>query len=269
MSASDLRPNLNARKAVFFPSARVVPHGGNRPVEHDDDMQKLIESIEQHGQMMPGITGPHPTDKHLRVCYDGNRRCFACLQLNRDFLTLDLDHAPTPEEVIAIRIATALHHKVPEPEQLAGDLWGWMEGTGRTKADAAAHFGLSPGYVTKLVKPYEDGVEELIAALKAKHITPAASYFVAQLPPEKQREALPRCLGKKRDAVERICKEHRGKKAKRPKPLELEVGGVTLKAASPTMEGLMRCSEEIVNAVKRAQAAGVTDPHLIREFLKG
>lgn len=263
MSANALRDNPNARKPILFPSSRVVPHEGNRVIEHDDDMDRMIESIRQHGQLIPGITGPHPQFKDYRVCYDGNRRCFACRYLGRDFLTLDLDYQPTEEEKLVIEITTSLQHKVPDAGHLASRIWSWMDKTQNSKADAAQRFSISPGYVTKLVKPYEDGIPALIDALKAKQIPASCAYFIAQLTPEQQLDAVPRCIGKKRDAVERICKEYRGKK-KKQKPLELDLGGVRLTSAAPTLEKLKLAGEALIALINKAVREGITDAYKLR-----
>ena len=195
-----------------------------------DDVRQLHDSMAKHGQLVDAIAAPHPDMPGHYLIPDGNGRLAACraldIPLRRDSSTT----CPTRPSSITIRLTTATIRKSMDRASVGADALRWMKLTGANQAEAAEHFGYkSQGSISKLIAPFENGLEELVEALKERQISGSAAYLVAQLPPEAQRRALPGIIGKRlpRKRVESIVAELKGKKAKVEKLLKLAHAGMS------------------------------------------
>jgi hypothetical protein len=207
-----------------------TPPGNAEPTLEEVQQTGLLENIERHGQFVELILYPHPDITGHYFAADGNYRTFCLRNLGRPARALILPRAPTEDELLTLRVSLASTCKKVDRGLIGCDIFTWINLVpGRTERDAVDHFGLSAGYVNKLVSPFKNGIAELIEALKKHEIAPTAAPFVATLPQERQREILPRVLGKKRAAVKCICDTIKPERSKeRGKPFKATVAGVTI-----------------------------------------
>ena len=200
------------------------------------------------------------------MCADGNHRLAAKRLLGETIRCRVLDKAPDEAELITIRVTTATIRKAVDKAAVGADIFRWMQITGTDQVQAAAHFGYaSQGTVSKLLRPYTNGIEELLAALKERRIAPASAYLVAGLPADVQRAILPQVLGKKREAVQRMVQAAKGtKKPKGAKVLKLACGGVTATVKGNVLEALKGFIAKAAEAIKKIER-----DNLPPEFLSG
>ena len=173
-----------------------VLHDPDNPPGRIENVRDLEESYRATGgQQVPGFVYPHPELPGMFVCADGNRRLMACRILGLKFKTILLDRAPSKKELRRLRLTTNNVHKAMTPEQIAAEIGEHIAETGDTQEQAAAFFGLSAGYVSKLLAPSKS----LCAELHPLRDTPAIGRdvlrIIARMPtPELQRRLAERVL---------------------------------------------------------------------------
>lgn len=139
-----------------------VLHDPDNPPGRIENVRDLEESYRATGgQQVPGFVYPHPELPGMFVCADGNRRLMACRILGLKFKTILLDRAPSKKELRRLRLTTNNVHKAMTPEQIAAEIGEHIAETGDTQEQAAAFFGLSAGYVSKLLAPSKSLCAEL------------------------------------------------------------------------------------------------------------
>jgi len=228
------------------------------PEDNDIDMDAVEEiraSMVVLGQLVEIIVFPHPTLTGHYLCADGNHRLAAKRLLGETIRCRVLDKAPSEAELITIRVTTATIRKAVDKAAVGADIFRWMQLTGSDQTQATANFGYSSqSTVSKLLRPYTNGVEELLTALKERGIAPASAYLVAGLPAEVQRAILPQVLGKKREAVQRIVQAAKGaKKPKETKALKLACGGVTATVKGDCVAALKAFIAKATEALKKLE----------------
>jgi ParB-like nuclease domain len=228
------------------------------PADNDIDMETVEElrcSIAEHGQLQEIIVFPNVEHSGDFVCADGNHRLAAKRLLGETIRARILDKAPTEAELITIRVTTATIGKTVQSAAVAADILRWMEITGADQTQATVHFGYkSESSISKLLRPYKNGVEELLAALKERRIAATSAYLVAALPPDVQRALLPQFLGKRREAIRRIVQEAKGGKPKATtKALKLVCGGVTATVKGDPVAALRAFIAKATEALKKLE----------------
>jgi ParB/RepB/Spo0J family partition protein len=206
---------------MFDPNDCVTPPG-NREVTLES-VADLLPSIERIGQQVPGIVCPHPDLPGKYLNLDGNRRAFCKRILAQPFQAICLNYVPTKAELRRIRITTNSIRKVLTPDEIVADIEEHMADTGDIQEAAAEFFGLSAGYVSKLLAPTKRLCAELAFLRNRPDISRDVVRIIATMgPPEMQKQLADRVLAiidvggrAKRDAVERLAREL--KAAKRPK----------------------------------------------------
>ena len=272
-------PNGSARpipKALPYTDAAAVPLVEHlptdlihTPTDNEIDMdavEDLRHSIAEHGQIVEIIVYPDPSRPGHYLCADGNHRLAAKRLLGETIRARILDKAPDEAELITIRVTTSTVGKTVDKAVLGADVFRWMEITNADQLQAAAHFGYqSQSAISKLLRPYKNGIDELLAALKERRLAPASAYLVASLPPEVQRTILPQVLGKKRDAVRRIVQSASGTtKPKGGKALKLAYGSVTATVNGDKVASLRAFVAKVTEALKKLER-----DNLPPEFLGG
>jgi hypothetical protein len=238
------------------------------PPDNDINMEaveELCTNMGEHGQLVEIIVFPHPTLVEHYLCADGNHRLAAKRLLGQTVRARILDKAPDEAELITIRVTTATIGKTVDKAVVGADIFRWMELTGADQAQATAHFGYtSQSAICKLLRPYKNGIEELLTALKERRIAPTSAYLVAALPVEVQRTILPQVLGKKREAVQRIVQAAKGAKPKGAKVLKLTCGGVVATVKGDSVAALRTFIAKAAEALKKLER-----DKLPPEFLSG
>jgi ParB-like chromosome segregation protein Spo0J len=238
------------------------------PRDNEIDMEAVEElrcNMAEHGQLVEIIVFPHPTMAGHFLCADGNHRLAAKRLLGQTVRARILDKAPDEAELITIRVTTATIRKAVDKAVVGADIFRWMEITGADQFHATGHFGYtSQSAISKLLRPYTNGVEELLTALKERRIAATSAYLVAALPAEVQRAILPQVLGKKREAVQRIVQAAKGAKPKSAKVLKLSCGGVVATVKGDRVAALRTFIAKATEALKKLER-----DNLPPEFLGG
>ncbi|OWK39468.1 hypothetical protein FRUB_06031 [Fimbriiglobus ruber] len=201
-----------------------------------DDVKDLVDSVGALKQQIPGIVYPHPGMPGKYIAADGNRRLMACRILGIPFQAIVLDHQPSKKELRRIRVAANNAHKHMSPDQIADEIREHIAETGDTQEQAAEFFGISPSYVSKILAPSKWLLPELSTLADNPKISKAVIRIVATMPtPEKQKQLAEHVLahikqhGKaKRDNIQRIANEIKGKKAKKSRPATATKDGASL-----------------------------------------
>lgn len=246
-------------KIVQLPTRLFHTPPGNRPIELEDVQHDLLPSMEEHGQLVPGISCPHPTIPEAYECLDGNSRLFCCNILGIGFKTVLLDKPVPNGQVIRLRVTVNTMSKHMNKAELGADILDLMEEEGLSQGEAGAVFNWSESYTSKLVAPFKRGIPELLSALRARLICATAVAKIAALTPEKQLIAVQKGSGKKRAAIDRIVEELSEKKPKAKKPVTLKRGGVIA-----TVRGdLVTALTDFINACSTALLRVKKDPALV------
>jgi ParB-like chromosome segregation protein Spo0J len=227
------------------------------PADSEIDLETVEElrgSMAEHGQYQEIIVFPDVDNPGRYVCADGNHRLAAKRLLRETIRARILDKAPNEAELITVRVSTATIRKTVDSAAVAADILRWMELTGADQIQAMVHFGYkSESAISKLLRPYKNGIEELLAAIKERRIATTSAYLVASLPPEVQRALLPQVLGKKREAVRRIVQDAKGRKPKAAKTLKLACGGVVATIKGDYAAALREFIAKATEALKKLE----------------
>ena len=238
------------------------------PPDNDLDMdvvEELRSSMAEHGQLVDIIAYPNPDQAGHYLCADGNHRLTGKRLLGQTVRARILEKAPDEAELITIRVTTATIKKTVDKAVVGADIFRWLTLTGADQLQAVSHFGYkSQGALSKLLRPYQNGVEELLTALRDRRIAPTSAYLVAALPQEIQRAILPQVLGKKRDAVQRIVQAAKGTKPKASKVLKLACGGVVATVKGDAVAALRAFITKATEALKKLER-----DNLPQEYLSG
>jgi ParB/RepB/Spo0J family partition protein len=173
-----------------------VRHDPGNPPGRIDDVRDLIESYRATGgQQVPGFVYPHPEQSGVFICADGNRRLMACRILGQRFKAIVLERAPSKKELRRFRLTTNNVRKAMTPEQIAAEIGGHIAETGDTQEQAAAFFGLSPGYVSKLLAPSKSLCAELHPLRDNSTVCRDVLRIIARMPTQElQRQLAERVL---------------------------------------------------------------------------
>lgn len=117
----------------------------DNPVHSPAMLADLLESIREHGQLVPGWVCPSPDlPPEMRLCVEGNGRLAVCRQLGLPFRAFDLGR-PVPEEE---RIKLTFQHnrirRLMSRDEIAEKAARYIELTSCTHGEAARHLKVSP-----------------------------------------------------------------------------------------------------------------------------
>lgn len=244
----------------------LLPAPGNPEVTLEDiTASGLLASLDAEGQLDEVLVYRHPNLADMFYVPDGNHRVCGLRHLGRKVKACLLSKPPTDDDLDTLWVALATTSKKPDRGLTGLKMFTWRTRVEtRTDADVVEHFKFSPGYVSKLLAPFKNGIPELVQALKDRQIVPTAAPFVASLPHEVQREILPKVIGKKRSAVQSICDGYKKPKAKREgKPFRAIIGGVTLSAREATPDKLVSKLVAVRDRLSEALKSIEKDPRLL------
>ncbi|CAN5135420.1 hypothetical protein BH10PLA2_BH10PLA2_26500 [soil metagenome] len=268
-----LTENSNEPRIVELPH-RICHSPPDNPEITMEMVKDLYASMSKHGQLVEAIACPHLELPGEALIPDGNGRLYCCRLLDMPLRARWLDHVPSEDELITIRVTTATIKKSMNKAAIAADIYRWKLLKDASLAQVADHFGYeTSGAITKLTKPFSNGIEELIKALQERRIVPASAYLVACMPQDIQREVLPMVLGKKRLAVESILAPYKEKKSKGPKPQTFKCGtaSITLTSSDAIVDCMKTLLAKMNDAIRNVEKRPVPDAlkaEMLREFLK-
>ncbi len=138
------RPPEQADLVPIYFDTNLVETPDDNPVDSPAMLADLLESVREHGQLMPGWVCPSPDlppDKWL--CIEGNRRLAVARQLGLSFWAFDLGR-PVPE-VERIKLTFQHNHsrRVMSREEIAEKAARFIELTGCSHGEAALHLKVS------------------------------------------------------------------------------------------------------------------------------
>jgi ParB/RepB/Spo0J family partition protein len=173
-----------------------VLHDPDNPPGRIEDVRDLEDSYRATGgQQVPGFVYRHPDFPGMYITPDGNRRLRTCRILGLKFKAILLERAPSKKELRRLRLTTNNVRKAMTPEQVAAEIGEHIAETGDTQEQAAAFFGLSAGYVSKLLAPAKSLCAELHPLRDNPAICRDVLRIIARMPtPELQRQLAERVL---------------------------------------------------------------------------
>jgi predicted XRE-type DNA-binding protein len=189
------------------------------------------------------------------------------------FLTIILDHEPSKKELRRIRLSLNNAHKHMTPDQVADEISEHIQEENCSQEDAAEYFGISCGYVSKLLAPSKRLIAELRPLVGKPGISRDVLRVIAGMPtPEQQKQLAEQVLADvaregraKRDAVIRYADKLKGdKKPRKGTPLTLKADGIELKITKPLQEGIRAFLERVAGAMKKLK--GDEDLHTALPF---
>jgi ParB-like chromosome segregation protein Spo0J len=254
----------------------VGPAPGNRPVTIED-VKDLLPSMGNPaiGQQLAGIVYLNPDGIPKNLCADGNRRLFVCRVLGLKFKAIVLDKAPSNTELRRIRLTTNFIRKGMTAEQIAADIAAHIEETGDTQEATADYFGISAGYVSKLLdrKNLLPELEHLRG--NAGICSDVVRIIAGMRTAEMQRQLAAKVLtlvatnGKaKRDIVEEYAKRMKGGNGrKKDKAMKISYGGVAAVVKGNVIEALKAFGAKLAEAIKRIERDNLP-PEYLAGFMK-
>ena len=143
LNAAGRPPEQAELVPTYFDTDLVVTPDDN-PVYTPAMLADLLESVPEHGQLVPGWVCPSPDlPPNKRLCIEGNRRLAVVRQLGLPFWAFDLGR-PVPE---AERIKLTFQHnhsrRVMSRDEIAEKAARYIELTGCTHGEAALHLKVS------------------------------------------------------------------------------------------------------------------------------
>jgi ParB-like chromosome segregation protein Spo0J len=228
--------------------------GNPEPPLSEVEQSGLLASLDKEDQLSDVIFCPWPPLPGHYGVPDGMHRVVGLRHLGKKVRGLLLTEVSTDDQMDTLHVALAATNKKVDKGMIGLRMFTWLKRVeGRTERDVSENFGKHPSYVNKLLAPFKNGVGELVEALLAHKIAPTAAPFVASLPPEQQRQILPQVIGRKRSAVESICKPLQPGRAKGAgKPFKATVCGFTLatrEAAPEKMADKLRSLRDRIGEV--------------------
>ncbi len=139
----DLPPEGAELVPVYFDTERIVTPADN-PAYTPAMLADLVDSVRQHGQLVPGWVCPSPDlPEDQRLCLEGNRRLSVARLLGIPFWAFDLGRFVPEEERIRLLFAHNGMRRQMSREEIAERAARFIELTGCTSAEAAKLLGCS------------------------------------------------------------------------------------------------------------------------------
>ena len=126
----------------FDPDLIVTPD--DNPVYTPAMLADLLESMREHGQLVPGWVCPSPDlPPNKRLCIEANRRLAVVRQLGLSFWAFDLGRPVPEEERIKLTFQHNHSRRVMSRDEIAEKAARYIELTGCAQGEAAQHLNVS------------------------------------------------------------------------------------------------------------------------------
>jgi ParB family chromosome partitioning protein len=113
------------------------------PVEQRLDLEPLLENIRMHGQMVPVLLAPHPSEPDKFQYSDGHGRGWCLAQLGQRMKSLVFPRPLTPAELIEFKFSNNLIRRTMSKEEIGMECSRYIELTGCTQKSMAAKLAVS------------------------------------------------------------------------------------------------------------------------------
>jgi hypothetical protein len=128
---------------MYFDTNLVVTPDDN-PVYTPAMLADLLESVREHGQLVPGWVCPSPDlPPNKRLCIEGNRRLAVGRQLGLSFWAFDLGRPVPEEERIKLTFQHNHSRRAMSRDEIAEKAARFIELTGCSHGEAALHLKVS------------------------------------------------------------------------------------------------------------------------------
>ncbi len=133
----------------FFDTERIVTPAEN-PVYTPPMFADLLESLREHGQLVPGWVAPSPElPDHQRLCLEGNRRLAVARMLGLPFWAFDIGRVVHEAERIKLTFQHNHSRRLMSREEIAERAARYMELTDSTQDAAAKVLNVSPATLSR------------------------------------------------------------------------------------------------------------------------
>ncbi|HZL26970.1 MAG TPA: ParB/RepB/Spo0J family partition protein [Acidobacteriaceae bacterium] len=222
-----------------------------RKSNSEAEILALTESLKQHGQQVPLIV----FDNQI---LDGHRRYLAAGIANIEFLdVIELDARPTETELRLLQLSIDVHRTSLTPMERSDALARIMRENNWSISELALKLNMKQPLVSKLLK-FQDGCEELRAALRDGRADQDKAYTICQEPDhDKQRELLKQAGDLSREQL-------RQKARSKGEPVALKTAvarfalpkGVMVTVQGPKMDlsGAIEAMLQTLRVLKKGQA---------------
>jgi ParB/RepB/Spo0J family partition protein len=174
--------------AYFNTDLIVTPE--DNPVYTPAMLADLLESVREHGQLVPGWVCPSPDlPPNKRLCIEGNRRLAVARQLGLSLWAFDLGRPVPEEERIKLTFQHNHSRRAMSREEIAAKAARFIELTGCSHGEAALHLKVSHPTLSRAfgerrippeLKPRADGlglsIRSLVAALPVPLMAKAVEF---------------------------------------------------------------------------------------------
>jgi ParB/RepB/Spo0J family partition protein len=271
-----------ARAAEHFASAsgssilsldpkKCHPAPGNRTPTMELVAPRLLPSIADIGQQVPGIVRDHLAKPGDFEVLAGNLRCFCCGILNIPFKAQKISGDISEAAVIKVRLTENEIYESMSLFDRADDLLRFQQLEGCTQAQLAEKLHLSEALISQTLRTSKNMAPDLRPLVDNFTIRPSVAFLIASLPShDLQRQVAEKVIqgDLKRDAVAALVARLKGKKPKKPRPAKGKtVGGLSWSFVG-TPEAMLAEAERLSKALKTL-IGNKWDLSLLASVLKG
>jgi len=247
------------------------PAAGNRTPTMELVAPRLLPSIAEIGQQVPGIARPHPARQEEFEVIAGNLRCFCCAVLNIRFKAILVNGEVSEAALIKLRLTENEVREAMSLFELADDFQRYLQLEGCTQAQLAEKLHLSEAVISRTLRISKNMAPDLRPLVDNFTVRPSVAFLIASLPThELQREAMDRAVKgpMKRDAVAAMVARMKGKKPKQARPAKGKTPGGMTWCFGGTPEAMLAEAEKLSKALKTL-IANKWDLNLLGSVLKG
>ena len=247
------------------------PAPGNRTPTMELVAARLLPSIADIGQQVPGIVRDHPAKAGEFEVLAGNLRCFCCGILNIPFKAQKIGGDVSESAVIKLRLTENEVRESMGLFELADDMLRYQQLEGCTQAQLAEKLHLSEALISRTLRTSKNMAPDLRPLVDNFTIRPSVAFLIASLPThDLQRQAMDKAVqgDLKRDAVAALVSRLKGKKSKKPRPAKGKTAGGLSWCYSGTPEAMLAEAERLTKALKTL-IGNKWDLSLLASVLKG
>jgi ParB/RepB/Spo0J family partition protein len=244
---------------------------GNRTPSMELVVPRLMPSIGDIGQQVPGIVRTHPTKPGEFEVIAGNLRCFCCQILNIPFKAIQINGDLSEAELIKLRRTENEVRESMSLFELADDCQRYLQLEGCTQAQLSEKLHLSAPLISRTLRTSKNMAPDLRPLVDNFTVKQSVAFQIASLPThEMQREAMDKAVkgSMNRDAVTAMVARMKGKKPKQAKAAKGKTPGGMSWAFGGTPEAMLAEAEKLAKGLKTL-IANKWDLNLLGGVLKG
>ena len=276
VAATSARPTENpapdsGSTVLSLDPKKCHPAPGNRIPTMELVAPRLLPSIADIGQQVPGIVCNHRSKPGEFEILAGNLRCFCCGILNIPFKAQKISGDISESALIKLRVTENEVREAMSLFELADDLLRFQQLEGCTQAQLAERLHLSEALISRTLRTSKNMAPDLRPLVENFTIKPSVAFQIASLPThDLQRQVTEQVTQSdmKRDAVAALVARLKGKKSKKPRPAKGKTAGGLSWCFTGTTEAMLAETERLSKALKTL-IGNKWDLSLLASVLKG